>query len=165
MGWRRAAKHRRSNAQHNVSVLHDAAQAHLTRLLSAHGVAVTEHPLAVDRTGVTRGATHLWRSDNLLGLAPTFEALRYADYWPLTIFDVVTASPDGVLLAAFEVAAFAPPSSRKRALLRSLALPVWSISANDALNMTPECPWLAVAFRTDRKSRLAAHPLRSPKAR
>jgi hypothetical protein len=43
MGWRTEwweAKRRRSNAQHGVSVLHDAAQAHFTRFLSAHSVAL-----------------------------------------------------------------------------------------------------------------------------
>lgn len=144
------AKRRRSNAQSTISVLHDASCAHLERLLGAHGLALREHPIAVDRKGLTHGDTHLWRSGDLFGEPPTFAALRTADFWPQVIFDVVTATKEGKLITAFEVVAFSPPSARKRVLLAKLGVSVYLAEARDVLALTPECPWLPLAFKTPR---------------
>lgn len=103
MGWRSEwweAKKRRSNAQHYISVRHDASAAHLERILNEHGGedggrAVREHPVAVDRRGMLLGETTLWRSSDLFGAAPTYEWLVYAEMIPLVIFDLVVAERSG----------------------------------------------------------------------
>jgi hypothetical protein len=135
MGWRGEhfeTKRRRSFARNVVPIKHQAAQAHLIRLLSAHGVAVEEHPVATDRSGVLHGDTQLWRSGDLFGLSPTYEALTYGGYLPLVIFDICCASSDGAIMSALEIVAFAPPSAKKRAFLQRISFPVWRVDATNA---------------------------------
>ena len=159
MGWRSEwweAKKRRSNAQHTISVRHDASCAHLERILNAHGGedggrAVREHPIATDRRGVLRGDMHLWRSDNLLGLAPTYEALVYAEMIPLVIFDLVLADRGGVIKSAIECVVSNPCSAKKRAFLGRINFPVYSVDASAALTLREDNVWLSHLFtgRTD----------------
>lgn len=154
MGWRTErweARKRSSAARSFVTIKHQAAQAHMQTLLSAHGVAVLEHPLCVNAKREQFGHDTLWRSNNLFGDGPSYDLLISYGYSPLCISDVCCATADGVITSAFEVIAFAPPNSAKQALLRTLNFPVYSIDANAALALTSACPWLALAFGTDRR--------------
>ena len=131
MGWRSEwweAKRRRNNARHFVSVRHDAACAHLERLLAEYsredgGQCRREHPIAADRRGALHGAESLWQSA-IFGAAPTYEALVYAEMIPLVIFDLVVASRDGVIESALEVVVSHPCTMKKRAFLARVDFPV-----------------------------------------
>ena len=94
---------------------------------------------------------HLRRSDNLLGLAPTYEALVYAEMIPLVIFDLVLADRGGVIKSAIECVVSNPCSAKKRALLGRINFPVYSVDASAALTLREDNVWLSHLFmgRTD----------------
>jgi hypothetical protein len=157
MSWRTEnfeMRKRRSNAQHYISVRHDAV--HLERILNEHGGeeggrAVREHPVATDRRGVLRGETTLWYSGDLCGAAPTYEALIYAEMIPLVIFDLVIADRGGAIKSAIECVVSNPCSAKKRAFLSRINFPVYSVDASAALTLREDNVWLSHLFmgRTD----------------
>lgn len=161
MGWKSGyyeKQRRRSNARSFMTIKHSAAQHRLQTLLSAHGVAVLEHPWCVNAKGINFGHDTLWRySDTLFGDGPSYELLISYGYSPVVIVDLACATDDGVITSAFEVVAFASPNSAKLALLKTLSFPVYSVSADAALALTPECPWLPLAFNPERVRSLG-HP-------
>lgn len=152
-GWRTEwweAKKRRGNAQHYISVRHDAACAHLERLLTEHGgedggQCRREHPIACDRRGALHGAESLWRGD-LFGAAPPYEALVYAEMIPLVIFDLVVADRNGVIKSAIECVVSHQCTAKKREFLARVDFPVWAVDATAALALRQDCGWLPHLF-------------------
>jgi hypothetical protein len=110
------------------------------------GHACREHPIAVDRRGALHGETTLWRSGDLFGAAPTYEALVYAEMIPLVIFDLVVVDRSGTIKSAIECVVSHPCTAKKRALLARVDFPVWTVDATAALALTEKCGWLPHLF-------------------
>jgi hypothetical protein len=154
MGWcaeKYEMRKRRTNARHYISVRHDASCAHLEKIITEHrgedgGRACREHPIAVDRRGVVHGADSLWRSGDLFGAAPTYEALVYAEMIPLIVFDLVVADRGGTIKSAIECVVSHPCTAKTRAFLARVDFLVWSVDATAALALRHDCGWLPHLF-------------------